>query len=126
MAGAGSGRAGATCVNATGYICAEDCGVVYQFCQGPLNLLESGVACTLIGSIRGKVDDAAENDFIRQGLTDAGLLAAGTDVFLGGTDVVTEGTWAWFDLSVYWDRGAATAFLKIGRRRQLLTPSTAW
>jgi hypothetical protein len=46
-----------------------------------------------------RVDDAEENAFIRRAATNVGFNG---NIWLGGSDLATEGTWVWTDGTQFW------------------------
>lgn len=127
-AGGGAGGGGALCVPTSGAqelcdgrdndcdgqtdgptVCTDSCeGVArgdrgYMLCPGPSVWQGAANACVAAGMHLVRVDDSAENSFLRD-------LAAERSVprtWLGGSDRNAEGTWEWTDGSAFWTGGAA-------------------
>ncbi|MGD8862676.1 MAG: C-type lectin domain-containing protein [Myxococcales bacterium] len=72
-------------------------GAVYYLC-GPASWDAAKAACENVGMGLAQIDDAGEGAFI-QG-------AAGADVWLGGSDVASEGQWLWSDDTGFWSGGS--------------------
>jgi hypothetical protein len=91
--------------NCQGCTFAEDSGSGYLFCEVALEWDDAQEYCANQGGHLVTIDDADENAFVLS--TSQGIESG--NVWLGGNDLVTEGTWMWDDGSdlVYdnWNSG---------------------
>jgi hypothetical protein len=79
--------------------CPDDCDVVveksqYLLCAGPRDWQTARSLCQANGAELVHVDDIRENDFLQ---LQAELRFDSARFHLGGTDLVSEGTWRWSD-----------------------------
>jgi hypothetical protein len=91
--------------------CADGCvgisrnGAGYMLCYGASqrrSWREGETQCTNRGMHLARVDDAAQNTWIRSLANDAGYTGS---VWLGGVDSNDNGTWAWIDGVQFWMGG---------------------
>lgn len=71
----------------------------YVFCNTGLGWSDASAACAGMGMRLARIDDAAENGWVRQQGTALGV----GDMWLGGSDAADEGTWIWEDGDQFWD-----------------------
>jgi len=70
----------------------------YWFCDGDATFTTAQDACQSVGMTLAKIDDAAEDAFVRG--------KAANVAWLGGQDATTEGTWSWLVDGVrFWANG---------------------
>ncbi len=74
----------------------------YMLCYGAdrhLSWQDAEMECEARGMHLVRVDDAEENAFIRRAATNVGFNGS---IWLGGSDLATEGTWVWTDGTQFW------------------------
>lgn len=85
---------------------APDDGVPYLFCTTGTSWVNAQAICTAAGLALAQLDDAAENGYVRATATS---LLGNVDVWIGGSDRVTEATWVWPSGVAFWQGGSGGA-----------------
>lgn len=73
-------------------------GHAYAFCPAAQTFAAAGSTCAAGGMRLARIDNASENDFVRNTATGRML----GDLWIGGSDTATEGSWVWPDGVQFW------------------------
>jgi hypothetical protein len=76
---------------------------VYLACAINASWINARATCTNVGFELVRIDDAAENTFIR---TLADTLLGGGDIHIGSSDFGAEGVWVWQNGDQFWQGGS--------------------
>ncbi len=77
-------------------------GTGYMFCGVVVTLTEAAATCAQTGMTLIRIDDAAENEWVRATAFADPTVAASLFFVLGGTDAALEGDWRWPDGEAFW------------------------
>jgi hypothetical protein len=79
----------------------------YQLCKVPLTHADAAAQCAVMGMRLAKVETAAQNQWIVDTLAGPVLpVDSGVNwIWIGGSDVATEGSWLWPDGTVFYQNG---------------------
>lgn len=77
-------------------------GTGYMFCGVLTTLAEAAATCAQTGMTLIRIDDAAENEWVRATAFADPMVAASPFFVLGGSDATLEGDWRWPDGEAFW------------------------
>jgi hypothetical protein len=97
--GMGPGQCGSGCT------CAVRLGSRYAVCRMYSTWPEAALACSRRGMWLARVDDGAENVWVREAALSLGI----RNLWIGGSDGEVEGEWRWLDGVLFWTGGRTGA-----------------
>lgn len=71
---------------------------VYRACSGQISYAEAVDYCASLSETLVRIDDYEENNAVRS-------LASSGEIWLGGAEEATEGSWRWLDGTQFWNSG---------------------
>jgi hypothetical protein len=87
---------------APGCFAGEQAGTGYMFCGGLVTLAEAAATCAQTGMTLIRIDDAAENEWVRATAFADPVVAASPFFVLGGSDAALADDWRWPDGEAFW------------------------
>ncbi len=98
------------CNPATSELCVSRCeprtrdGRVYLFCEADASWSDAQRVCNAEGMRMTRVDDEAENQWIRE--TANNVNRNDDDIWIGASDTSAESMWVWEDGTIFWQGGS--------------------
>jgi hypothetical protein len=80
----------------------------YLLCTTLLSQPAAAAECAAQGMLLAKIETSAENDWIPMALLGPGVFdTIDTWIWIGASDIATEGSWLWPDGTLFYENGAA-------------------
>jgi hypothetical protein len=88
-------------------------GYSFQICPTPRSWNVARAECESRGYVLARIDNATQNQLVYD---EARLSTSATDaIWIGGSDLATEGSWTWTDGTVFWTGGTTVTYARWGQ-----------